>query len=157
MEQFGEVIENKGDVSVVTLQRHLACEKCGKCGSLSETGKRRIEIEALNPINAEIGNRVMLESDDNQVLFITFMLYIFPLGGLVAGIFIWLNLLAPYFGLSGSQDLPAVLAGLALMAVFFVFIRIWDRRVKDDPKYKPVITQIIESEPETDCETDDNR
>jgi len=39
--------------------------------------------------------------------------------------------------------------GFGVMAFAFILIRIWDRRVKDDPKYKPVITALITEEP--DC------
>jgi hypothetical protein len=39
------------------------------------------------------------------------------------------------------------------MAVIFLFIRTWDRKVKNDPKYKPVITGLIEAEPDGCDET----
>ena len=150
MEQYGLVIENKGETAIVNLQRHLICESCGRCGLLSGSNKREITVEALNPIKAEEGQRVVLESDDRQVLFISFMLYLVPIGGLVAGILLWLGI-AVFLGFEGNQELVAAAAGFVLMAVVFYLIRIWDRRVKDDPRYKPVITGLIEGEPE-DCE-----
>ena len=149
MEQYGLVIENRGETALVSLQRHLACESCGRCGILSGSNKRDITVEALNPIKAEAGQRVTIESDDRQVLFISFMLYLVPLGALVAGIVIWLSIAAT-LGLEKNQELLAAAAGLGLMAVVFFLIRLWDRRVKDDPRYKPVITGLIEEEP-ADC------
>lgn len=149
MEQYGLVIENRGETALVSLQRHLACESCGRCGILSGSNKRDITVEALNPIKAEAGRRVTLESDDRQVLFISFMLYLVPLGALVAGIVIWLSI-AGTLGLEKNQELLAAAAGLGLMVVVFFLIRLWDRRVKDDPRYKPVITGLIEEE-SADC------
>ncbi len=146
MEQYGLVIENKGETALVSLQRHLACESCGRCGILSGSNKRDITVEALNPIKAEAGRRVTLESDDRQVLFISFMLYLVPLAALVAGIVIFLSI-AGKLGLEKNQELLAAAAGLGLMAVVFFLIRLWDRRIKDDPRYKPVITGLIEEEP----------
>lgn len=145
MEQYGLVIESLNETAIVSLQRHLICESCGRCGLLSGSNKRDITVEALNPIKAKEGQRVVLESDDRQVLFISFMLYLVPLGGLVAGILLWLGI-APFLGLEGNQELVAAAAGIALMAIVFYFIRTWDRRVKDDPRYKPVITGLIEEE-----------
>lgn len=150
MEQYGIVTEAKGETAFVSLQRHLACGNCGKCGLLSGAKKREVTVEVLNPIEAESGQRVVVESDDRHILFISFFLYIVPLIGLVAGIFLWLNA-AARLGLSGDQDLTAVGVGLALMVLIFIGIRIWDRRVKDDPKYKPTITGIIEEEAPGEC------
>ncbi len=144
MEQFGLVSKTRGDTAVVSLQRHLSCESCGRCGILSGSGsKRELVVEALNPINAEEGQRVLLETDDRQVLFISFMLYLVPLGGLLAGIFTW-PLLAGLVGLNANRELPAVGLGLLFMFIIFVFIRSWDRKVKDNPAYKPVITGLLE-------------
>jgi sigma-E factor negative regulatory protein RseC len=152
LEQYGLVVENRGETAVVNLQRHLICESCGRCGILSGSNKRDINVEALNPLKAEAGRRVILESDDRQVLFISFMLYLVPLAGLLAGIILWLSI-AGYLGLEGNQEPGAALAGLGLMAAIFFMIRLWDRRVKDDRKYKPVITGFIDEE--TDEETDE--
>ncbi len=152
MEQYGLIIENKGETAMVNLQRHLTCENCGRCGILSGSNRREIIVEALNPIKAEEGQRVTIESDDRQILFISFMLYLVPIGGLLAGILIWTRI-AEKLSLNGNQDLAAAGFGLALMAVIFLFIRTWDRKVKDDPKYKPVITGLIEAEPDSCDET----
>lgn len=142
MEQYGLIIEDKNETAIVSLQKHLACEKCGRCGILSGSNKRETLIEALNPVRAGKGQRVLLESDDRLILFISFMLYLVPLGGLVAGIFSWLAL-AEHLGLTGSKELASVGAGFLVMAVIYLFIRSWDKRVKGSRRYMPVITGII--------------
>lgn len=154
MEQFGVITETRGESASVNLQRHLICGECGKCGILSGADKRNITIEALNPINAEKGQRVVIESDDRQVIFIAFMLYIVPLVGLVAGILVWPQV-AAYFGFGGGQELQAVGIGLALMVMIYVQIRKWDQRVKNDIRYKPVITGLLLDK--QDCEDDQTK
>ena len=146
MEQYGLVTVHKGDTALVNLQRHLTCESCGRCGLLSGVNKREIIIEALNPIGAEKGQRVLLESDDNQVIFLSLMLYLVPIAALAAGILLWMYFAVPYLGLEGGQELQAVAAGFGLMALVFLLLRIWDNRVKDNPRYKPVITGLIDNE-----------
>ncbi|MDY6826139.1 MAG: SoxR reducing system RseC family protein [Bacillota bacterium] len=147
MEQYGVVTQTNDERAKVSLQRHLACKNCGRCGMLSGSGGKDVVIEALNPIKAQPGQRVMLESDDRQVLFVAFMLYVVPLVGLVAGIFAWLKAAAS-LGFTENQELISVAIGFGVMIIAFILIRIWDNRVKDDPKYKPVITTLIAEEPE---------
>ncbi len=144
MEQYGLVNENKGETATVSLQRHLTCEKCGRCGILSGSNRQDTIIEALNPIQAGKGQKVLLETDDRRVLFVSFMLYLVPLGGLISGIFLWLTLV-DYLELAVNRELTAVGAGFALMAIIYYFIRLWDNRAKDNPNYKPVITKLIEN------------
>ncbi len=150
MEQYGLVSENKGETAIVNLQRHLACEGCGRCGLMSGAKKKETIIEALNPIRAEAGQRVLLEIDDRRMLFISFMLYLVPLGGLLIGIFFWLAI-ADNLGLAGNQELTGVGVGLGLMALIFFFIRTWDRRVKGSRQYMPVITDLIEDAQGDSC------
>jgi len=145
MEQFGLVIKTTNNIATVNLQRHLTCESCGKCGILSGSGKRDLTVEALNPIQAKSGQRVIVETDDRQILFISFMLYLVPVAALLAGIYLGLAA-AARLNLVMNHELFAVLAGLLMMAVIFTLIRLWDRRVKNDPKYKPVIIGLIQNE-----------
>ncbi len=143
MEQYGLVTEARGETATVTLQKHLACEKCGRCGILSGAGKRDAVIEASNPIRAEKGQRVLLETDDRRMLLVSFVLYMVPLAGLIAGIFSWTSL-SDYLGFTANQELYAVGSGFAVMAVIFLFIRSWDKKAKNNPRYRPVITEVIE-------------
>ncbi len=157
MEQFGLITEASGDTATVSLQKHSACEKCGRCGILSGAGKQDVVIEASNPIQAQKGQRVLLESDDRRVLFVSFMLYMVPLGGLIAGIFLWLAF-SDFLGFRDNQELYAVGTGFAIMAVIFLFIRSWDKRAKGNPYYRPIIVEVIENyEAGTDCDPPDQR
>lgn len=143
MEQYGLVIETGGETAMVTLQQHLACGSCGRCGMLSGSTGRDQVVEVLNPIRAQNGQRVILETDDRQILFISFMLYLVPLAALLAGIIAGLNL-AGRLALGLNHELFAAGVGLAGMVVVFVLLRLWDNRVKGQDKYKPVITGIID-------------
>ncbi len=152
MEQYGLITENKGETAIITLQKHLSCEKCGHCGILSGAGKREVSIEVSNPIKAEAGERVMIETDDRRMLFVSFMLYMVPLLGLVGGIFTGL-MLAEHFSFQENQELYAVGTGFVFMAIIFLLIRVWDNKAKNNPYYRPVIVEIIyESGSEAKCE-----
>lgn len=149
MEQIGLVTELRGDKALVNLQRREACASCGQCGFLSGANKKEIIVEALNPHQAAVGQCVMLESNDMQALLVSFVLYLAPALALVAGIAI-VYLLGPVLNLKSGLELLAAGLGILLMLVVYLFARAWDRRIKDDPAYKPVITDILkETTPES--------
>jgi sigma-E factor negative regulatory protein RseC len=144
MERAGLIVATKGKTAMVRLQRHVSCANCGRCGGLlGNEDRRQLVVEVDNPIKAAVGQRVVVETDDREAIFISFMLYMVPLAALVAGILLW-PLLARSFGLDGNQDLYAVGAGFLLMALVFLGIKRWDRRVKESGRYRPVITGLAE-------------
>lgn len=139
MERVGLVVEVKGDTAVVNLQRHTACGKCGHCAVFLGQPEHRFEV--FNPIRAGVGQRVVVETDDRQVIKLSFLLYLVPLAALVGGIFSWLHFSTP-LGFTGNQELPAVGIGFALMFLVYFLIRLFDRSVRDNPRYKAVITAL---------------
>ena len=146
MERAGTIIEVKENTAVVRMQRHLSCANCGRCGGiLGNEDRRELVVEVENPIRAAVGQRVIVETDDRQAVFVSFMLYIVPLAALVAGVLLWPPL-ARSFGLAGNQDLIAVAAGFCLMALVFLGIKVWDRRVKETGRYRPKITELAKEE-----------
>jgi sigma-E factor negative regulatory protein RseC len=146
VERIGTVTEEKGETAVVHLRRHLSCENCGRCGGLLGSEDRREHyVEALNPIRARSGQKVLIEMDDRRALFIAFMLYLVPLAGLVAGIILGLRI-ADILGWAGSREPAAAGIGLAAMALIFGGISLWDRRVKKSGRYRPVIAALVQEE-----------
>ncbi len=146
VERIGTVVEEKGETAVVRLRRHLSCENCGRCGGLLGAADRRDHyVEAANPIRARKGQSVIVEMDDRQALFIAFMLYLVPLAGLVAGIFLGFEI-ASAWDWEGAREPVAAGAGLLLMGLIFGLISLWDRRVKKSGRYRPVIAALAPEE-----------
>ena len=143
MEQYGIVTEAKEGRALVNLQRQEACASCGRCGILSGAGKKDIIVEALNPLQAEAGQCVLLESDDRQIIFISFMLYFVPVLALLAGIILMLFVLAPAFNIENYRELFAAGTGFLMMLIVFFCVRLWDKRLQDRADYKPVITALL--------------
>lgn len=143
MDRVGTVIEVKPRSAVVRLRRHLTCERCGRCGGiLGGPDQRDHLVEVLNPINARVGQKVLIIADDRKVVFVSFMLYLVPLIALVGGIFLWIYI-SPRLGFREGSELPAVALGMALMGLVYVGLRHWDNRIKDNPRYKPVIAELV--------------
>lgn len=148
MDRVGTVIEVKPHTAIVRLQRHLSCENCGRCGGLLG-GPDQLDhlVEALNPINARAGQRVLIVADDRRVVFISFMLYLVPLAALISGIFLWIHI-SSHLGFRGRPELPAVAAGAFLMGLVYAGLRFWDNLIKDNPAYKPVIAALADEDEE---------
>ncbi len=138
MERVGLVVAVKDEMATVSLQRHTACEGCGRCAAfIGQQPEHRVEV--FNSIRAGIGQRIVVEIDDRQMIKASFLLYLFPLAVLIGGIFFWLQF-SGAFGYTGNQELPAVGIGFALMALTYFLIRLLDRRIGDNPRYRATIT-----------------
>ncbi len=146
MERIGTITEDKGETAVVHLRRHLSCENCGRCGGiLSAEDRRDHYVEVANPIRAAKGESVLIEIDDRRALFIAFLLYLVPLAGLVAGILLGFKL-SDVLGWESYRELAAAGLGFLLMGLIFGAISLWDRRIKQSGRYRPVITALLQEE-----------
>jgi len=155
LERVGKVLEKRGHQALVAMQRHVACENCGRCGGILGGPDQKDErVEVDNPINASEGELVNIEVDDRQLLKVAFLVYMVPVLALLAGIFGGLGL-APVLNYGGDHTLFSVAMGLVLMAVVILAVRSWDRKVKDDSRFRPVIKSLAET-PETDIDSNNS-
>ena len=129
---------------MVAMQRHTACDKCGRCGGILGGPDRKDEkVEVANPIKAAEGQMVSIEVDDRQILKVAFFLYMMPVLALLAGI-IGVYALSDALNYGGDEILLAVGVGFACMAIAVLGLRAWDRTAKNDSRYIPVIKSLAE-------------
>ncbi|HOV21344.1 MAG TPA: SoxR reducing system RseC family protein [bacterium] len=83
MKENGKVIELKGDIAVVKMERKNKCEKCGLCEKIAG---RDPFIEVKNKIDAKIGDEVEVEIKEDDLLKISIFIFGFPLLGFILGI-----------------------------------------------------------------------
>lgn len=146
MERFGRVLEARGDRAVVLMQRHSACENCGQCGGiLGGPDVKDSEVEVKNPIGADQGELVRIQVEDQKVLLLSFVVYLIPAVVLVAGLLLGYQAAVSY-GWAINPNYAGVISGVLLMLVTFGFIRKWDQKVRNDPRYLPVITSLVGEE-----------
>ncbi|MFP3981733.1 MAG: SoxR reducing system RseC family protein, partial [Desulfobacterales bacterium] len=99
-------------------------------------GSREMEIVALNPVQAKIGDRVTLEYATGRMLQLSLLLYIFPIIALLAGAIIG-DSAAPALGADPSI-LAAVLGFAALFLSLGVLLAL-EKKARQSDKYKPTI------------------
>ena len=111
--------DGKAEISVA---RQSACSHdCGSCGGCAGVGQH-VRVRAVNPIGAEPGNQVVVESSTRNLLGIAALVYLTPLAG-----FFLLWIAAAAMGLSSAACYGAGALGFCLGMVPAL---VRDRRVR---------------------------
>lgn len=95
------------------------CHKCGGCGSVGQT----LRVTAQNPIGAQKGDVVVVESESGVVLKAAALVYLLPLA----------MFLLAYLAFMRLGDWQALLIGLGGFAVGTLPAVLYNRSVKAHP------------------------
>lgn len=124
MEQVGHVVDIKEGKAIVMVKRHDVCGKCGGCG-VAVSGSGDNYVEAVNVVNAAIGQNVRVAMKTSHVLKASFVVYIVPIIALLAGI--WLGqTLEGTFDVLGRFDL---ILGFVFLIGSYLLVRGYDKKV----------------------------
>jgi sigma-E factor negative regulatory protein RseC len=125
----------------VRTSQSSACKSCSSRHSCSQDGQgKEREVEAINLVGAEVGDRIQISIETGSLLKATFLLYVFPVicmlcGGLAG------NRLSAYIGLAPSP--AAALAAAVSFVGAMVVVRMGAGRMALKTEYRPKITRII--------------
>lgn len=143
MPRHGIIIELAGDKALVSTHLRGVCGDCpdrptcaletAMADSLPEN------VLALNPIHARPGDRVEFDLAGSVELKLSFIVWVVPLVGLIAGAVLGGLLLSDRLG----ADLAALLGAAAGLAVALVPVIRYDRKLRRDPRLTPVITRLL--------------
>lgn len=127
-----------GTALVKTLQAE-ACEGCSSCGTC---GAQRTdsEVEVVNEVGAQVGDRILIDFKTSAFLKVTFMLYVFPIICLTMGAMLGLRVAADY-----GYD-PSACSAILGFAGFFVsvaIIRVAGRKMATMKNYRPKIAKVL--------------
>ncbi|HEA47210.1 MAG TPA: hypothetical protein ENH97_02230 [bacterium] len=139
MEEEGRVINLKGDLATVEIERKNACGTCRACAL--GAGNTMI-TEAENSLGAKIGQRVRVEISSREILKGAFLIYIFPLLALILGMVLGVTITNRSSFKESSQTVGLVL-GLVFLVLSFILIWRHSKRAKDRSAYRSKIIQII--------------
>ncbi len=140
IEEEGIVSEIDGDLAKVAILKKSACEQCAASG-VCHPGDQEL-MEAANPLNAKKGQKVKIVIAPQLYLKASIILYGIPMAVFIAGAII-AKKLALQFGSEANSDLWAFTAGALCLAVTFLFLRAYNKKVEKTQKYKPVIVEIL--------------
>ena len=141
------VVAVEGEYAMVSSQRKSACGSCHaeqSCSVLSGGGgKRDTQIRAMNPVGAEVGQRVQLEVSESQFLKASFLVYVLPVISLIFfGVFI--RYLAERFGVAPDQaEGIGGFAGVIALALTFWGLSKLNDHIEGDDSRRPVIRKVL--------------
>lgn len=103
------------------------CHKCGGCGAVGQT----LRIHAENPIGAQPGEIVYVESESKTVLSAAVLVYLLPLGLFVAG-----------YLAATALDWPAGLTGGGCFVLGLLPAFAYNRRVRKHPPRQTITGRV---------------
>ena len=117
IEETGIVTKVDGIIARVAVQKKGTCEGCAAKG-VCETTDAGMEIEALNPVQARVGQTVEVSLKPQAYLKGTILVYGFPLIAFISGVILGKNIGEKYFREINSDILSVVLGFSALIISF---------------------------------------
>ena len=119
--------------------RSGACESCSSRESCGTAGNQKEMIVSVkNTLNVHEGDHVVIGLETQPILFLTFLLYVFPILLLIIGALIG-DLCAPMLGLNPS--LFSMFIGFIFFGAAFVFIRRKNKSLSEKSAYKPFLVR----------------
>ncbi len=142
-EEIGVVTQTEGIMAKVRVQRsESVCEHCTAQGSC-EIEEKGVEMEALNPVRAKVGQTVKIVMKPQAYLKWTIVVYGLPLFAIIAGAVLGSHIGKLYFS-SLSPDIVAAIFGFGALVITVLFVRMLAGRVEKKGEYKPVIEEILQ-------------
>lgn len=141
IEETGIVTKVDGIIAKIIVQRRGVCEGCAARG-VCDPSDEGMEIEALNPVQAKIGQKVKVAIKPQTYLKGTIFVYGFPLLAFIAGIIIGKNIGEAYFKEIDS-DVVSIISGFVALITSFLIVRSWSKKAETKIEYKPIIEEIL--------------
>lgn len=121
----------------VKTTRSAACEHCSSkksCGTVHEQKEHIIQVK--NTLNVESGDHVVVGLETSPMMYLTFLLYVFPILMMIIGALIGDNLPAD---LGINSSFASMIIGFSFFALSFYFIRKKNNSLADKEEYKPFL------------------
>lgn len=78
MKQIGNVVETKGNIAIIEVDRKSACDMCENAANCVEKCKK-VYATAQNLVNADVGDTVEIETETHRVLINSVIVFLFPI------------------------------------------------------------------------------
>jgi len=138
-EEEGEVIAVEGKQAKVRIKCSPACDSCSSHKTCGLLGEGEMVLTALNSVGASRGERVRVSLKVEGEVKASFILYLVPLVGLVAG-----ALIGYYTQFLGDKDISGAVFSLLFVALTFIGIKYYAHiKYSGDQSYNPIITKVV--------------
>lgn len=145
IEEHGTVIAISGDRATIKAKRSEACEGCGTKDMCHDADGESAKLEALNPIDAKVGDEVNFTVGTGAVIRAGVLIYLFPMIAFIVGVVIVQALAGVLLPEGWNADLASAVLGLGLLVLTYLAVSIYSKRSGSDLKRMPKITSIIKT------------
>jgi sigma-E factor negative regulatory protein RseC len=141
IEEYGRVVDVNDGVAWIEGVRTGTCSACsvhGGCGAgaiAKMLGQRRLRLRAINRIDAEIGDQVVIGIPETGLLYGSLAVYAVPLLALLGGALAGDRL--------GTGDGAAIAGAVAGLCAGLAWLRHFSHRNRNHPAYQPVVLRRV--------------
>lgn len=136
MTNKGIVTEVSGNELTIVFERHEACGDCHACMHGSEDcAKHTVKLRG----HAQVGDQVVVEMDDSQVMAASAAAYLIPFAGLAGGLGLGWLLSGRITAVNGELLMAAL--GIVGTAVAYVVMRALDPKISKG-RWEPRIVSV---------------
>ncbi len=133
MREIGVVTKIEKSNAKVKVDKKDECSKCGMC--LFPKGASSVEFDAINSLNADVGDTVIIETQKEGKLLGATLAFLVPL--ILVGLSILLNFLVV------KNDLITLAIAIGAIAVWYFILALIDKKLKKTIGFSAKITEII--------------
>jgi positive regulator of sigma E activity len=144
IEEHGVIISISNDIAFISTKRGSECDGCGSkslCNP-SEGEDKTMIVEAFNPIEAHVGEKVVFTVGAATVLRAGMMLYLVPLLSFIAGVVAG-QVLGPKLMPEMNLDLVSAVLGFVFVIFSFVGLRFYGKSAATSKTYRPTVVKVI--------------
>ncbi|OGB87933.1 hypothetical protein A3H38_04950 [candidate division WOR-1 bacterium RIFCSPLOWO2_02_FULL_46_20] len=116
-----------GNIVEVAIQKSKACDRCGLCRDLPED---MMGLEAVNDIEAKIGDIVKVEIPTKEIWQSSAIIFLVPIMFLFTGYLLGAYLFR-VIGLAQSQETAGVIFSLGFLAASYFVVRWYDGKAQE--------------------------
>ncbi len=140
----GIVKRTTGGKAWVITTRSEMCDACASQGACKVLGGgKEMEVEAINAAQARPGDQVLLTLENQSLIKLSFLVYMFPILALIAGAALGQKV-AP--AISTNPELTSFGLGAVFFGLAFVLVRKKDKKLEQTGAIIPKVARIIKDE-----------
>jgi sigma-E factor negative regulatory protein RseC len=133
MEETGVVREVRGEEAVVELTPVSSCSTCALNAFCNPKEVEKPVLTVRNPIHAKTGQWVKLEMNPGAAVTSAFLIFIFPLLGLLGG----------YFAGHPFGRLWEIVGSVTGFALFLLIVKFVDPILTKTRSFRPMVIQVL--------------
>lgn len=140
MQETGKVIKDNGEFIKVLIVRRTACGDCGAC----QAGKKNLNmvLDIENTIDANLGDEVLLELNNENFLLASLILYGIPLIALIFGILLGYYSMIRFGYADKMAQFSGFILGIAFTFISYIIIKRNERKIMKMDNFKPRLIEI---------------